>query len=48
MPIEPFQGFPLDFAHRFPRTDLVDDFSFEQADDAFGEGVIVGIADSSD
>ena len=24
IPIDPFQGFPFDFAHRFPWTDLVD------------------------
>jgi len=29
MPIDPFQCFPFDFAHRFPWTDLVDDFGFE-------------------
>ena len=29
IPIDPFDGFPLDFVHRFPRPDLVDDLSFE-------------------
>ena len=24
IPIDPFQGFPFDLAHRFPRADLVD------------------------
>ena len=24
IPVDPFQGFPFDFAHRFPRADLVD------------------------
>ena len=48
IPIDPFQGFPFDFAHRFPWSDLVDHLGFEQADNALGEGVIVGFANGSD
>ena len=60
-PIDPFQCFPFDLAHRFPWPDLVDalpgkrltsiaerDFGFEQADDAFGKGVVTGVSDGSD
>ena len=39
IPIDPFKGFPLDFAHRFPRADLVDDLGLEQADDTFYQSV---------
>jgi hypothetical protein len=48
MPIDLLQGFPFDFAHRFPRADLVDHLGFEQAYDAFGQCVIIGITDGSD
>ena len=48
MPVDPFQGFPFGVAHRFLRADLVDDLSFAQADDAFGEGVVIGIFGGSD
>lgn len=30
-PVDPLQGFPLDFKHRFPWPDLVDSLGFEQA-----------------
>ena len=43
LPIDPFLGFPFDFAHRFPRADLVDDLGFEQACDTLGQCVIIGI-----
>ena len=48
IPIDPFEGFPFDLAHRFPWADLVDDLGFEQADDTFGQGIVIGIADGSD
>lgn len=61
IPIDPFQRFPLDFAHRLPWADLVDalpgkrlpsiaekDLGLEQADDALGQGVVVGVTDGSD
>jgi hypothetical protein len=44
-PVDLFQGFPLDLAHRFPWADLVDDFGLEQADAVFGEGNVVGVTD---
>ena len=40
IPIDPFQRFPLNLTHRFPWTDLVDDFGFEEADDALGQGIV--------
>jgi len=48
IPIDPFHRFPFDFAHRFPRADLVDDFGSEQADDALGQRIAAGAADGSD
>ena len=48
MPIDPFQRFLFDFAHRFPRADLVDEFGFEKADDALGQRIVVCVADGSD
>ena len=38
--VRPFQRFPLIFKHRFPWTDLVDDFRFEEANDALGQCII--------
>ena len=35
VPVHPFQGFPFDLAHGFPRAEEVDDFGLKQADDAF-------------
>ena len=46
--VRPFQGFPFDLAHRFPGADLVDDLGFEQADDAFGQGVVIGVTGGAD
>ena len=45
IPIDPFLGFLFDFAHRFPRADLVDDLGFEQACDTLGQCVVIGITD---
>ena len=47
IPVDPFEGFPLDFTHRFPWADLIDDLGLEEADDAFGEGIVVGVTDGS-
>lgn len=46
--VRPFEGFPLDVAHRFPWTDLVDHLGFEEANDALGQCIIVGVAHGSD
>jgi len=48
VPADPFQCFPFDLADRFPRAEEFDDFGFEQADDAFGQGIVVAVPDASD
>lgn len=48
VPVDPFQGFPFDLCRRFPGTEEVDDLGLEQADDALGQGVVVGISDTAD
>ena len=47
IPIDPLQRPPFDFAHGFPWTDLVNDFGFEEANDALGQCIIVGVANGS-
>ena len=44
----PFQGFPFNLARRLLRTEEVDDLCLDQADDAFGQSVVVGISDAAD
>ena len=41
VPADPFQCFPFDLADRFPRAEEFDDFGFDQADDAFGQGIVL-------
>ena len=36
VPIDPFQRFRFDLAHRFPRSEEVDGLGLESADDVFG------------
>ena len=45
IPVDPFQGFPLDLANGFPGAEELDDLGFEQADDAFGQSIVIGISD---
>ena len=47
VPANPFQGFPFNLANRFPRAEEGDNLSFKQADDAFGQRVIITVADAS-
>ena len=47
IPVDPFQGFPFDVANGLPRAEELDDLGLEQADDAFGEGVVIGISDDA-
>ena len=47
VPVHPFQGFPFDLADGFSRPHEVDDLSFEQADCAFGQGIVVAVADAA-
>jgi len=48
VPVDPFQGFPLDLAHGLPGAEEVDHLGFEQADDALCQGIVVGIANAAD
>ena len=47
VPVDPFQGFPSGPRHGFPRFGEVDDLSLEPTDGAFGEGVVVAVADAA-
>jgi hypothetical protein len=44
IPVDPFQGFPFDLTNRLSGAEALDALGLEQADDAFSEGVVVGIA----
>lgn len=48
LPIDPIEGFRAYLTYRFPRPYLVDSLRFEKVDDAFGDGIIIGIAGGSD
>jgi hypothetical protein len=41
IPADPFQGFPFDLTNRLPGAEELDDLGLEQADDAFGERIII-------
>ena len=43
-----FQGFPLNVGRGLPGDQEFDDLGFEQADDAFGESIVVRVADAAD
>jgi len=42
------QGFPFALSHGFPEADEVDNLGLEQADDAFGQGVVIAVANAAD
>ena len=44
-PVHIFEGGVLDLVPVTPRRPLVDKFCLVEADDGFGEGVVVGVAD---
>ena len=48
IPVDPFQGFPFDLTDGLPRAEKLDDLGLEQADDAFGQRVVIGIPDAAD
>jgi hypothetical protein len=48
IPVDPFQGFPFDLTNGLPGAEELDDLGLEQTDDAFREGVVVGIPDAAD
>jgi hypothetical protein len=47
VPVYPFQGFPFDLTDGFPWPHEVYDFGFEQADCAFGQGIVIAVTDAS-
>lgn len=47
-PVDPFQGSPFNLSRRLPRSKEVDHLGLEQANDAFGQGVIAAVADAAD
>jgi hypothetical protein len=47
-PVHPIEGGELDGLQRPPRAAAPDDFGLEQANDGFGERIVVGIADATD
>ena len=48
VPVDPFQGFPFDLSHRLPRPEEVAHLGLEEANDAFGQGVVVAVPDATD
>ena len=48
VPVDPLERLPLDIAHGAPLAEGVDDLGLEEADDAFGERIVVAVADGSD
>ena len=48
LPVDPSEGLPLDVAQGAPWAEDVDDLGLEQADDAFGERVVVAVAEGPD
>ena len=42
------QGFPFDLTHALLRSEELDDLGLEKADDAFGQGVVIGVPDAAD
>ena len=48
IPVDPFQRFPLDLADGFPRAEELDNLGLEEPDDAFGQGIVIGIANAAD
>ena len=48
IPVHPFECFPFDLTNRLPGSEELDDLGLEQADDAFGERIVIGILDAAD
>ena len=48
IPVDPFQGFPFDLTSGLPGAEELDDLGLEQADDAFGESIVIEITDAAD
>ena len=47
-PVDPFECFPFDRSHGFPRPQLVNDLGFVEAVYRFGQGIIVRVTDAAD
>ena len=47
-PVDPFERGELDFFEVSPGSVLADHFGLEEAEDGFGQSVVVGISDASD
>lgn len=48
VPVAPCQGRVFDLVDLLPRSSRPDHFGLEQADDAFGERIVVRVADATD
>ena len=48
IPVDPFQSFPFDLTDGLPGSEELDDLGLEQADDAFGESVVIRVPDAAD
>lgn len=46
--VDPLQCFLLDLPDRFPRAEEVDHPGLEQADDAFGKSIVIGLPHTAD
>ena len=47
-PVDPFQGGQLQVVEAPPRPQVADEFGLVEADDRFGQGVVLGVASGSD
>ena len=47
-PVDPFEGGEFDVLDAAPGPAAPDDLGFEQADNALGQGVVVGVTDAAD
>ena len=47
-PVDPFEGCELDGLKTAPGSSAADHFRLEEADDALGEGVVIGVAHATD
>ena len=47
VPVQPFQGFPIEVSSRFQRIEVIDDLRLDQSDDGFGQGVVLAVAEAN-
>lgn len=48
LPVDPNHGFEFEVVDARPRSEVVDQFRFVEADDRFGQGYVIRSADRSD